>query len=108
MPANIDMSLVQEALQRRQLEGTPAGGAGSPAIGQQTQPQGTTPGGGANTPSIPAPSVSAGMPTGQQPNLPLRQSNAALKTGQEAQSPQFPDETRQAAKVLVQKLLKVI
>ena len=106
MPANVDMSLIREALQRRATEGTPAGGVGSPAIAQQTMPEGITPGGGANTPSIPTPSATAGnMPQG---NLPPRQTNDTLKAGQTAQSPQFPDETRQAAKVLVSKLLKVL
>ena len=106
MPANVDMSLIQEALQRRATEGTPAGGAGAPAMDQRTLPQGITPGGGANTPSSPTPSASASnMP---QANLPPRVSNETLKSGSAAQSPQFPDETRQAAKVLVAKLLKVL
>lgn len=106
IPANIDMDLINEALQRRAIEGTPAGGVGEPAIGQRTIPQGITPGGGPNTPSIPTPSGPASnIP---QANLPPRQVNKALKSGQEAQSPQFPDETRQAAKVLVAKLLKIL
>jgi len=106
MPANVDMSLIQEALQRRALEGTPAGGAGNPAIGQQTLPEGITPGGGANTPSIPTPQMSTAITP--QGNLPPRQSNGALKTASTAQSPQFPDDVREAAKVLAAKLLKVL
>lgn len=97
----IDMELIREAMQRRMQ------GQGTPAADQQTIPMGTTPAGQPNTPTTPPQAAAAGVEGGS--SLPPRKDvNAALKAGQQANSPQFDDETRLTAKALVAKLLKVL
>lgn len=98
----VDMSLIREAMARRL-----GGGAAGPAMDQQTIPMGSTPGGMPNTPTTPPGAPAANIEGSSQ--LPPRQMvNSALKAGQQANSPQFDDETRLTAKALVAKLLKVI
>lgn len=91
MESNIDMSVIMEALNRRA-----AGATGSAGM---TPTTGETPTGGANTP-VPQQQAPANIP------MPQKQIAPALKSSSQAQSPQFDDDTRMAAKVLMQKLLK--
>lgn len=106
-PGNgIDMSIIREALARRQSGGL-GGGASMPAAAQLTNGS-MSPMGGPGTPQ-PAPMQ---QPTPNASQLPtqVRQSggpmNPQLRAGQQAQGPQFDPETRDLAKSLVQRLLK--
>lgn len=93
----VDMSPIMEALRRRQ-QGQ-LGGGGLPMQAQVSQPQ---PGAGAPV-QQPAP-----MSQPAASDLPQQVRSGALKSGQQAQGPQFDEETRVLAKSLVQRLLKGI
>lgn len=97
MPPQIDMSAIQEALQRRL-----GGGAGMPIGAQMSSPEGTTPTGGMNTP-IPTPP----NPEASQANIVPRAQGMA-KEAQVAQGPAFDPETREASKVLLKKLIQYL
>jgi hypothetical protein len=108
MQPNIDMGLIREAMARRGMGGL-GGGAPTPAVGQLTS-GGPSPMGGPSTqqpamPQQPTPGL-AQVPT--QVSQTAAPQNGALKAGQQAQGPQFDDETRTLAKSLVQRLLKAI
>ena len=100
-PANIDMSLIQEAMERRR-----SGDIRVPPTGQTTLPGAPTPGGGPNVPmqGVPTP------PTGQTQSPAARGAiNGGLQAGQALkQNPNVDDETKQIAKILVTKLLKLM
>lgn len=96
MQPNIDMSLIREAMARRQMGGV-AGGNTAPAAAQQSLPGGAMPSGSPNTPSTPAiPQVQGGGAPGAAP-----QGQARPKP-----NPSFDDDTKVSAKALMQQLLK--
>ena len=90
-PQNIDMSVIREAMARRQSGGQ------MPAAAQMTSPSGQMPSGG-----MPTPTAGTSMPQAQGQNLTPRQ-------GAPAQMPaRVDDETRQMSKALVKKLLQYL
>lgn len=97
MQPNIDMSAIREALMRR-LQG----GSSMPAASQMSSPEAPLPTGGANTPTVPAPT--AEMPGSNM--MPAAQDLA--KSSQVAQGPAFDQETREASKVLLKKLIQYL
>lgn len=102
------MDVIREAIQRRAQ-----GGGGTPAVAQQTTPQGTLPTGGFNTPTTP-PAPPQGetrlgnapaSPPGGQGNPVSPEGNVVGKLKQGAQ---FDDETKVVAKQLLSKLIGVL
>lgn len=105
MDQNVDMSVIREALQRRQQGGL-GGGTSLPAAGQVSE-GGTS---ALNAPQTPQ-SQPAAPATPNINQLPKQVpqgagNNQQLRTGQQAQNPNFDPETRDLAKSLVQRLLK--
>lgn len=107
MQPNVDMSLIREALARRQQGGL-GGGTSMPAASQLTS-GGASPMGAPQTQQPPG----AQQRTPNLGQLPVQveqtggaPQNQALQAGQKAQSPSFDPETRELAKSLVQRLLK--
>lgn len=97
-PQNVDMSLIREALARRQA------GGGAPAVDQMSQPTASLPTGGPNTPGVRPPQPQPQAPQSVGP----REVNSTVKAATQANTPQFDDETRVIAKALVAKLLKAL
>lgn len=103
----ISMQPILEALQRRQM------GGAAPMQQQTSLPTHQLPTGGASTPvqGQPQPNASLNsLPSQvQQGGAQAQQTQTgALQAGQNAQGPQFDQETRDLAKSLVQRLLKGI
>jgi hypothetical protein len=101
------MSVIREALARRQAGGggAPGGGGTMPAAGQQSQPGALTPTGNPNTPGQPTPqppigTVPGGMPQGAPQGQPQPQ--------QPKPQPNFDDQTKSVGKALIAQLLKYI
>lgn len=106
-PQSVSMAPILEALQRRQM------GGAAPLSQQASMPNHQLPTGGPSTPvqGQPQPNASlSSLPSQvQQGGAQARQTqNGALQAGQQAQGPQFDDETKVLAKSLVQRLLKGI
>ena len=105
--ANLDMSIIREALARRQAGGL-GGGSSIPAGGQTTSGMPSPMG----APATQQPgSLQPGTPNLAQLPTQVRQTggqpgNEQLRAGQQAQGPSFDPETRDLAKSLVQRLLK--
>lgn len=89
-PANVDMSVIREAMMRR------AQGGSMPAGAQMTSPMGPSAQGGMPTPVPTAPNA---QPTGQ---------NITPRQGQSKMPAQVDDETRAMSKALVQKLIQYL
>lgn len=106
MQPSIDMSLIREAMARRNSGGL-GGGTSMPATSQLSAAAPSPTGAPATqqppTPQQPTPGM-AQVPTQVGPSVAPQ--NEALRSGQQAQGPQFDPETRDLAKSLVQRLLK--
>jgi hypothetical protein len=106
--ANVDMGLIREALARRQQGGL-GGGTSMPAAAQLTA-GGASPMGAPQTQQAPGSQQSTPalgqLPTQVPQGAGTPTPSGQLKAGQQAQGPQFDDETRTLAKSLVERLLK--
>lgn len=112
-PAHIDMSLIREAIARRQaggVGGSPQGGVTLPAAAQQSQPGGLTPTGQPNTPGQPQPQPPLGAVPGGMPQGAPGGGGAPQQSGVPPQKPQanFDDETKSVGKALISQLLKYL
>lgn len=103
--AQIDISAIREAIQRRAQ-----GGGGTPPTQQMSAPQAALPTGGAN---IPMPQQASQVPQNVQQNVapgnqgsPVSPEGAVV--GKLKQGTAFDDETKTVAKQLVAKLIGVL
>jgi len=103
-PQGIDMSLIQEALQRRQQ-----GGGGTPPTQQMSQPQGQLPTGGQPMPQQQAPpipqNVQQNVTPGQQ-GAPVSPEGAAVAKAKSGMT--LDDDGKGIAKALITKLMSVM
>lgn len=105
MGPNIDINNIRQALMSRL-----GGGSPGPVLGQMSQPAGAMPNGGLPVPGMPAPAMpSPAMPApgnmGPRPGG-ASPAQSMAKAATQAQSPLMEPDTREIAKVLIQKLMK--
>lgn len=100
-PPGLNMAPILAALKMRQQGGALGGALGASGAPMAAQ-QSTMP----TTPMQSAGSMPTQVQQGAGPDQQMQ--NGALKSGQQAQGPQFDQETRDLAKSLVQRLLKGI